>query len=1074
MTNKLPVAAPQNIWYDAEPVSSTDLSFEQTYNNTTNTSLINNQIGSGSIPNTLIQNIIFDSALVTGELDGKGISAQNQPSDPTFGNQLSVSLSNSLAASNRTVKVAIIGLDFNSNIQFETFTFHLNETQYSKKHFTNILTLLFDDFIGAPTISFNLGGHIVIQEIASYTISRSPIMVSQDQQPNLFFRDFAVNATYNSLQAMLTAALPLYNFDNLNITTGILENLAILQGDVTTQIGEKFLATTNNIQKVTLLLSVQNSAPGQAANLIWQGDLVISIYPLQSTVDCVTDIVPNLAINFTPSNVPLAQTSINYSSLQATGIVLDGNPQPVDFNFSNTQIANGIIIPNAYYIVTVKRSGSASACDILLAAGNALTANSQVSTFTGVTWVDNPDVNLWFQIWTDAIKVSDGQAYETGHGIVLPKTILDPLTNITVDNSLGDIYFTGTNEYTAVLSALTQSSEPQPDQRTGNPVDTQQEFVPSVQLYNALDLTNLEKASEPLTIGLVIDKNIKAISSSPTILAALHSWTFVGNTIVIKIIDDMTDARYDLNVIALVSDLLNGQLTDAKIIPDLSNPTVFYRIASASLCSRLYGDADGDGLITINDLNICTSFVGANMNISPPPPPAALCPIHTGTLPLTTNGYLALSQPFVNDLGLSWWIVNATTNVVIASASDGVIVVNPNNPTLASFESLSTNFSLIASITTYNLVISDTANLQNQGSFSILAVDNASTSIIDIQKILFTPLSIQQMLSCDIDGNFQITTADGTLIDNYINRVPPFPPTSSPANKIGTPFSILTITVEDFIDRTDDFQETIGNRSLVLHPVQDIFLNDSGLQSHNFLTTPVSLNIVQQFTWEPYLVAVAGNARPVPTVFSNETGLVLANCVLDGVSCENYATPPVFDPGTVDVFTPNNLILGGQITMSDGYYWKGDIETYNIVLEIPNTVLGVEQTLNIFDYFVADNGGGVTRLGYPAARFADCSTVQSNALLNNQVRFGVAIESLGPSDGYTIDGYTSDFLGVYFDHSSGLLKLNFTYFAQDPVLKTLNTKVNITVSLKKAGFNNAPLFVGSMQMTNLLTLIPPG
>src|SRR5208282_5810839 len=282
-------------------------------------------------------------------------------------------------------------------------------------------------------------------------------------------------------------------------------------------------------------LSVQNSAPGQATNLIWQGDLVISIYPLQSTVDCVTDIVPNLAINFTPSNVPLAQTSINYSSLQALGFVLDGNPQPIDFNFSNTQIANGIIIPGSYYIVTVKRSGSASACDILIAAGGNLTLNSQVSTFTGTAWVDNPEINIWFRIWTDAIKVSDGQAYETGHGIVLPKTTLDTTTNTTIDNALTDIYFTGTNEYTAVLSAITQSSNPEPDQRTGNPVDTQQEFVPSVQLYNALDLTNLEKVSEPLTIGLVIDKNIKAISSSPTILAALHSWSFVGNTIIIKI-----------------------------------------------------------------------------------------------------------------------------------------------------------------------------------------------------------------------------------------------------------------------------------------------------------------------------------------------------------------------------------------------------------------------------------------------------------------------------------------------------------------------------------------------------------
>ena len=1078
MTDKLPVSTIQNLWYDAEPVSSTDMQVEQNYNNSVDAALINNQFGSGAIPEALLPYIIFNSALTTGELDGHGIASQAQPSDSTYGNQLAITLSNSLAASNRTVKVAIIGLDFNQNLISDTLTFQVNETQYTQNHYTAVLTLLFNDFIGTSAQSFNLGGQIVIQETNPFTISRNAIMVAQDQQPNLFWRDFFYISTFNSLQLMLQAALPLYNVDNLNITTAVQQNLAILQGDVTTQIGEKFLATTNNIQKVSLLLSVQNSAPGQATNLIWQGDLIVSIYPLQSTVDCITDIVPGLAIDYTPSNVPLAQTSVNYSSLQALGIVLDGNPQPVDFTFSNTQIANGVILPNNYYMVSIKRSGAASACDILISAGGALTANSQVSTFTGSTWVDNPDINIWFRIWTDAIKVSDGQAYETGHGIVLPKTIIDTATNTTINNSLNDIYFVGTNEYTAVLSAQTQQLTPVPDQRTGNPVNSQQQFIPSVQLYNAIDLGTLELTSEPLTIGVAIDKNIKAISTSPTILASLHSWTFVGNTIIIKIIDDITDGyRYDTNVIALVSDLLNGQFTDAKIIPDLSFPTIYYRIASSSLCTYIYGDVDGDGVITINDLNLCNSLIGAELNISPP----LNSEITTGGgFTTVVNGYTADINGFINDFGLTWQAVNPLTNAIVASGTDGQIVANPNNPALASFESLSTNFSLISNVATYDLVVFDTANYQNQGSFDILSISLASNNVLDIQKVLYTPETIGQMLRADITGNFQVDVMDGYYIESYLNNSLPFPPSTSPYNKIGTPFTVLTITVEPFIDRLDDLQENAGNRSQIVHPLQDIFMNDGYLENHNFLLNPVQFNIVQQFTWEPYLLLGEGSARPIPTVFTSETGFTQPNCMLEGITCETYATPPVFDPGTIDVFVPNNLILGGQITTPDGYDFPIDMEIMPIVLEIPNSSLGQEQVLNVMNYFVADyNGTGITQFGYPCMRFADCTFVESSALQNNQVRFSIAVESFSPNvNGITVDGYNltgpiiDDIVGVAFDPITTLLRLNFANLYQDPVLQSLSTRVFITVYAKKAGFANRPKFINSTQMANLLSIIP--
>jgi hypothetical protein len=127
--------------------------------------------------------------------------------------------------------------------------------------------------------------------------------------------------------------------------------------------------------------------------------------------------------------------------------------------------------------------------------------------------------------------------------------------------------------------------------------------------------------------------------------------------------------------------------------------------------------------------------------------------------------------------------------------------------------------------------------------------------------------------------------------------------------------------------------------------------------------------------------------------------------------------------------------------------------------------------------FIADyTGTGITNLGFPAMKFADCTTVQKDALINNQVSFSVSMQSFSPNlDGYSIDGYTGIIvdgkMGVSIDYATGLLTLNFSNLYQDQVLQTLSTKVQVNVFLKKGGFNNEALFVNSEQVQNMLSLI---
>jgi hypothetical protein len=1088
MTKRAPVSIQRPIWYDAQQVDETDLSTEQMANDTIDAAIINNHIGGGVLPENLVAKVLFDSSKAIGFLDGLAIETQDQPSDNNLGNQLSISLTDSKASGHRRVKVGIIGLDFQSNLQFETFYFKNNETQTSRKHFTRILVLLFNDFIGDPEISFNLGGKIVISEALPMTVSRDVVMIAQDQQPNLFFRDFFLDSSVNnlSIEAMLQNALPLYNIDSLNILSAPVDLLPILSGDVTTQIGQKFQATTNSVQKISLLLAVRNQVAGQQDNLVWNGDIVVSIYPLQTSIDCPTDFLPNLPIDFSPSNIPIAQISYNYNSLKDAGILLDSVPQPVDFVFSNSPIAGGnVMVPGQYYALAIKRSGSANQCDILIATGQNLIDNSRITTFTGALWVDIPDQDLWFVVWTDAAKISDGQAYDQGHGVTIPKTTTDPTSLATIDNLFGAKQFVGNDVFRAVLQAVTEVSSPVPDQRTGNPVDSRQQYVPQVTLMNSIDIVNLEKTSEPLILGAISDKNIKFFDTSQqNINSTLYSATMVRDELVIRIVDDPTDTvRFDLAVSGLATSLLNGDLVGAIIRPDAAAPFTAYRIADARLCSMILGDVDGNGIIDENDLSLLNKFIGYNMNVG--------LPLHTnivtdGYSTVVQNGYQTLTQPFANLFGISFQLLNPNDGYVVASASDGVLVANPNDPSLAQFTSATIQFNTIVGLSTYKLVILDSgSNEADWGSWNIVALDSG-LDVLTIQKIYLTGDVFAQMMRADINGDFAITTADGYLLNSYIDRLPTtaiphatYPaPSTNPYTKIGTRFNVIRLRVEGLVDRSDDYTADPANRADTVHPLQDIFLGNGYLTSHDFYNSPIQLSFTKQLVWDPSLVITTAHPKLVPSVFTSESGVVHNICEIEGIQCNVYPVPQTFDPGKVDFFVPNNLIIGdGELQRPDGYFYKVDFEVGTVVLEIPDGLFGSERTIDIMNDFIADyTGNGATRLGFPSMRFADCSYVQRDALSKDQIRFSVSVQSFSPNtNGLSPDGYTGAIvdgkMGVSVDFETGLLTLNFTNLYQDATLRTLSTKIQVHVFLKKGGFNNEPLFVNATKVQNMLSLI---
>lgn len=1078
MSKRNPVSTIKPIWTDAQEVSDTDLKSEQNYNDTIQSSNIFNHIGTGILPETLKYETLFSSELASGYLDGKPIFAQKQPSDNTLGNQIQVILSNSKAVGNRKVKVAIIGLDFNGELQHETFCFSCNEIQVSKRHYTNILLILTNDLQGNPNLSLNLGGNLEIKEAPPLYLSKNLLSVAQDIEPNLFFRDFFLDG-FLSLQSLLQSALPYYDVNSLNIFTGEKNTYSLVKNDVITQIGQKFLTQSNNIQKITMLLSVQNTDLGNEDDLQWNGELVASLYQLQSSLNCINDITPNLDIEFPPTNVPVSQISFNYNSLLNEGIELGSVPQPVDFLFSNTPISNRDgITKNSYYVISLKRSGSANKCDILISAGSNRLENARATTFTGNLWVDLPEEDLWFQVWSDSAKISDGQAYENGHGIAIPKTNKNELGFLT-DYSYQDADFDGNDIYHGVISSNVSETEYVADQRTGDPVATRTGNLVNFQLFNSLGLNNLKSLGNPLIAGSIADKNIKFIDSNNlSISANLYSATFVNNNLLIKIVDDLTDGyRYDSDVNQLASSLLNGYLIGGKLIPNPSNPSQFYRISEAYLSSMMVGDINGDGIVDENDLLLFNKYKDFNLNVSAQQNSAITTDGYTTTF---TNGYNTLSKKFVSESSLNFQIVNQA-GVVSASSNDGYLLFDNLNNEFASFSSGSINFSLVSDLTNCKLVLLNPTNSENKGAFSIV---NKQGNTLKISKIYLDDNSIAEILRADIDGDFHISSNDGYLLQNYINKniinsgfLPPFPgPSTNGYEKIGTKFNVIKLKLEKYIDRKDDYASLLNNRANTIHQIPDLF-SDVALQNRNFYSNPLELTIQRQLVWKDNLVVVNSNTKYVASTFEN-TSLGNYSCNLQGVIDTTYQELDKENIPANDYFFPGNIILSknSQLTTEDNEYYKVDFEVGTIVLEVPDGLYGTEQTINLFDSFIYDyTGDGLTRLGFPAMKFADCSKVGVDALSLNQIRFSVSVQSFSPN----INGITSELLegiivdgkiGVSINYETGLLSLNFTNLYEDSVLKTLNTKVQVQVYLKKAGFNNDPLFVASEKIQNILNV----
>ncbi len=932
--------------------------------------IVVNQFGSGVLPESATPRTLWDSEILSaesaalveaGDFDGQGIQTTLQPTDTVQGNQLAVTLSMSPVFGTLPVEVFVVGLNFDGELQCDQFAFLTNETQVSARHYTQILAFFFNNFLGNQNCSRPIGGDIVVAEAASYQLSRDPKMASQDVWPDLLWRDFKVADPGKSLEQTIQDGIgPEYNVDALDINTTPKQERFLAEDDITSRIGQKFKAEGNNIQKVTLLLAVDNLGDIVTQDFDWTGDLVITIFPLQTTIACPTDIVPELAIDFDPDPAPLVQISINQAELALRGYVLTDVLQPVDFVFSATPVANPalpVVQPGLYYAVTIGRSGAADTNTIITATGGDRDLDGRLTLFAG-TWVDVPTEDLWFQVWCDAGKIASGMAYDLGKGIEVPKVKKNEL-GVDIDYSLSHQDFasqSGTN--TGLVQAVDDEFQEEQDERTGNPVFSRQQYEPTFSFI--LDPEDLDPSTDPLIIGCAEDAN-------PVLTDG-----YAGNTVLPGLVTG--------NVFTIIDPgpaLLTPNLLGSILVPDTSQPDNVYRIQRVLSCIDAYGDVDGNGVIDGYDVALALELVGEGLG-----------------LPLTQ-----------------------------AKILDGY----------------------------------------------------------------FTTL---EMLRANVTGGPVITTADVLLIQAFVNRtVDGFP-------LVGSSFDHMELEVGRPTGRYDGYYSCCDGYVRVppsdvpvpassLSPEDLIYYGYDGLPDiraddpvfgDGYLFPGADFSVIPSAFWQPYLLQFASDARLMPAAFTSDVGTVVAACVTPLVSsCTDLTSgSPTCDPGANNIFFPDDVIIGkGEIKRPDGNFYKVDYEVGIVILELPETPL-VEAKINLFDKFVADAGDGMTSGGFPAMRFADCTTVSKAGLSLNQVRFDVSIQAFNPNlDGYSeLDGYgiiVDDIIGVYIDPATGLLTLTLRDLEVSDIFLTLVTKIQFLAHLKKGGWNNAPLTVEPNQIEGLLS-----
>ena len=621
----LPVNLKDVIWRDGQDATEEDFTDEQTRNVGIDAATVNNFFGSGIINEFSYPPIIFDSSnlntaqqnlLDSYAFDGSNIYiGTNLPvvSDVINGINLTVQVSGCNLDGTPLIKISIIGDTFGDALVHDDFTFNLNGSQTTRNRYKNIRAILFNNFAGSLRCheryamdGYDLVGKCLIRETKAMEVSIDPIVFSQVAQPSIYWGNFLPASYTTTINEMLQDAIGAdKSLSDLNIGLSSASQREIEENDVTTKVGQKFLANGTNIQKISTLLSVKYNPihPPLEDGYKWSGDIILTLNKLQTEVECPVAPTPDTAIDFDPDPTIIYQIALSADDMKYQGVVLDGDPQVVDFVFTNSNLSTPTytsIEEGTYYVFSLGRAGDASVGTILIEEADDIVENSYMVVYDGTQWINITDSDMWFVIYGDYIKVSDGIAYNNGIGIQIPRIAPDT-TNAEAPYVEGFIpFYTVTyDDYNYVLlEEVAEESDQIQDQRTGDWVESRYTPGPEISLINESALTTLlESEPDPIILAKVEDLNPRG---NPSQISG-------------KIYYPGLVIRNKFNILNPDADILQNNLVGSILYPNpvCGGITCEFRIIKQTNFTDAYGDVNGDGEITVADLSIISGWLSS-------------------------------------------------------------------------------------------------------------------------------------------------------------------------------------------------------------------------------------------------------------------------------------------------------------------------------------------------------------------------------------------------------------------------------------------------------------------------------
>ena len=630
---------PRNNFFDGQQITESDLDVEQTAWHDGLANSIDFLAGSGVEQEFATQRVLFDSddvpasitSLITNtnfdgepiyETDAFSLTVFEQPSDTTEGVQLEVEISGASLLGASKMRVYLFGTILGGEFVHEVLTFEKNESQVTRYHFTNIISLMTQDFLGNQNIVIDgtgcrdVGGRMRILETTPMTVTRDVIMAKQDIEPNMDYVNFKPATMSKTLDILLEeiADVDDLDVDDLRINVSATSARALSPNVSGLVIGQKFKATVNNIQKISILLSVaENVLAVSGHEFDWTGDIVVGIRKLQTTAKCPTDTIPGTSIEFEPELSPLVEMSLDQTELTTLGITLNASPQVIDFVFTQSLLANPAVEPvievGQYYVLTIERSGNVSNGTIILqeaANTNAdpdETDNMWMSVFSQNVWTDIPESDLWFRVYSNAVRITSGTAIDSGVQILFPKVKKNDETGIDEPYIEGDHSFIDVSQSSENYVIVQKSNNfitPIPHPSTGNPVFSRIEDIPDVAVVSETSLTTLiDAGNNTIILGAARDTN--PVDNPP----------ISGNTEFPGLVRATT-----FTIIAPASDIQLNNLVGSVLIPNVSNLANKYRIIKQETFDDAYGDVTGNGTIDINDVARAQVLDGYSKDLS--------------------------------------------------------------------------------------------------------------------------------------------------------------------------------------------------------------------------------------------------------------------------------------------------------------------------------------------------------------------------------------------------------------------------------------------------------------------------